>query len=516
MKPEWRRFAPAGLYLSLLAALFSAGYYMIMREFDLYLQIGLGLIVIGLALFALLDPDRVRRMLTGRQARYGSNALVLSLAFTGIIVVVNYLVSQNPKRWDLTEDKEFTLSPETLDTLAKLEEPVLAQAFFTARVTTGDAESLLDQYKFYSDGKFDYEFIDPDADPVAAEQAKITRDGTVVLNMAGRQEPVTYVSEQEMTGAMVRLMNPEARVIYFLTGHGEYSPEDSGEQSYALVKRTLESKNYAVKLLNLLADQQIPSDASVIVIAGPNKPLSSEEVDQLSLFLSDGGALVVMEEPTLLTEFGDAPDPLADYLLQSWGVVLGKDLVIDQSSNQPTVAVGSEWGSHAITQKLAGYVSILPTARSVSIVAAPIGVTQATIVSTSARSWAETDTAALVSGGIEVSPNPDVDIIGPVPLAVVGEKFDTDSRVVVLGDADFASDAGFVAYANGDLFINSVDWAAGQEELISLTPKDTTERFLAPPHSTTMNLILLGTVIVLPGLALVGGIVVFFQRRRRG
>jgi ABC-type uncharacterized transport system involved in gliding motility auxiliary subunit len=121
-----------------------------------------------------------------------------------------------------------------------------------------------------------------------------------------------------------------------------------------------------------------------------------------------------------------------------------------------------------------------------------------------------------VSGNVEVSADPNVDIIGPVPLAAVGENFNADSRVAVFGDADFAADGNFVAYANGDLFVNSVDWAAGQEDLISLTPKDTTERFLAPPQSTTMNLILLGTVIILPGLALVGGIMVFFQRRRRG
>ena len=76
MKIEWHRFAPIGLYLSLLAALVSAGLYVVQRKMTLPLEISLGLIVIGLALFALMDPDRVRRLLTGRQARYGSNALV--------------------------------------------------------------------------------------------------------------------------------------------------------------------------------------------------------------------------------------------------------------------------------------------------------------------------------------------------------------------------------------------------------------------------------------------------------
>src|SRR3990172_3705109 len=133
MNPQWRRFAPLGLYLALIAALVSIGLYVVQRQMSLALQISLGLIVVGLALYALLDPDHVRRLLTGRQARYGSNALILTLAFIGIIVMFNYLVYANPKTWDLTEDKQFTLAPETVNTLNSLSEEVTAQAFFSSR-----------------------------------------------------------------------------------------------------------------------------------------------------------------------------------------------------------------------------------------------------------------------------------------------------------------------------------------------------------------------------------------------
>ena len=92
MKTSWRRFAPLGLYLALVAALAAVVIYILQRQWNLYLQIALGLILVGLALFAILDPERVRQALTGRQARYGSNALVMTLAFLGILVVVNYLV----------------------------------------------------------------------------------------------------------------------------------------------------------------------------------------------------------------------------------------------------------------------------------------------------------------------------------------------------------------------------------------------------------------------------------------
>lgn len=513
---DWRRFAPFGLYLSLAALLAAIGFYVVQSEFNLPVQISLGLVVLGLALFTFLDPDRVRVLLTGRQARYGSNALILTIAFVGIVVVINYLVYNNSKRWDLTEDKQNTLAAETLQTLDSLSEPVIAEAYFTARSSPDRARDLLDQYKFYGKDKFDYVFIDPEADPVRAEQAKVTRDGTIILRMGQRQEPVTFVTEQELTGSLVRLMSTESRTVYFLTGHGEKSPEDAGETSYALVKRTLESKNYTVKMLNLLAENQIPADAKVVVVAGPRKPLSQQEVDQFSLYLAGGGSLVVLLEPTVVTEFGDAPDPLALYLEQTWGFSYGDNLVIDQSSNQPSFAIGSQWGNHQITTQLKGYVTVMPTTRSVSLQSAPTGVSQVQLLSTSAQSWAETDLEAVKAGSTQIKPDQGVDLMGPVPIAALGENFEQGGRVVAIGDADFATDGFFIAYGNGDFFVNSVDWAAGQEQLINLTPKNTTQRLLLPPQKATMNLIFLGTVCLMPGLILLAGVFVWWQRRRRG
>src|SRR5512143_3493672 len=149
MKPNWRRFAPIGLYLALLAALAAISLYIIQREWNLYLQISLGLVLDGLAIYALLDPDRVRMALTGRQARYGSNTLVMSLAFVGILVVVNYVGYKNTVRKDLTEGQQNTLAPETIDTLNKLPQPVEALAFYSQRVASQSdtAKKLLEQYK---------------------------------------------------------------------------------------------------------------------------------------------------------------------------------------------------------------------------------------------------------------------------------------------------------------------------------------------------------------------------------
>jgi ABC-type uncharacterized transport system involved in gliding motility auxiliary subunit len=261
------------------------------QPINIALSISAGLIIVGLAAFAIMDPNRVRRFLTGRQARYGSNALILALAVIGIIVVANVLVYQNPQKLDLTENKVHTLAPETLQALATLPDKVQAIAFFSSRLPSVEADKLLADFKANSKGKFDYRFVDPDLDPVQARQAGITGDGKIMLMIGDRKEIASSASETELTRAMIRLISPNERVIYFLTGHGE-ADINGGAMSLATAKSTLESKNYTVRTLNLLTANKIPEDALSIVIPGPQKPLSTQEVDLLKKYVDAGGGLI--------------------------------------------------------------------------------------------------------------------------------------------------------------------------------------------------------------------------------
>ena len=123
--------------------------------FNWALALSAAFIVLGLAFFALLDPQRVRVLLTGRQARYGSNAAIMLVAFVGILLVVNIIVLQNPgKPFDLTEDKQNSLATVTLDTLKALPSSVQATAFFTSQTPSDTARKLLENYKNNSNGKF--------------------------------------------------------------------------------------------------------------------------------------------------------------------------------------------------------------------------------------------------------------------------------------------------------------------------------------------------------------------------
>jgi ABC-type uncharacterized transport system involved in gliding motility auxiliary subunit len=477
--------------------------------------IGLAVGVIGMALFGIIDPDRVRRFLTGRQARYGSNSLILTIAMLGILFVANMLVFQNPQKWDVTEDKAHTLAPETLRALQNLPDKVTAVAFFSRRMSPTAANELLQNFKVNSNGKFDYQIIDPDNDPVAARQAGVTGDGKIMLVMGDKKEIASYADESELTRAMIRLISPEARVVYFLTGHGEADIAGSGENAMSVAKSTLESKNYTVNSLNLLAVNKIPEDAQAIVIAGPTKPLSEEEVSLLKQYMDGGGGLVVMENPTPLTDFGDSADPLADYLATTWKIELQNDIVIDltNSGSELFAASSSVSQTHPITQAMT-LAAIMPRTRSIGLGTPPEGVQLTPLAQTTDQSWGETDFASLSSQQTKFDEG--ADLPGPLTLAAAGENTSTHGRVVVFGDTPFASDQYFDVYGSGNLFINSVDWAAEQENLIQITPHQAAQRTFNLPSQIQWLMVLLGSIFVIPGLVIAAGISSWLTRRRLG
>ncbi len=153
----------------------------------------------------------------------------------------------------------------------------------------------------------------------------------------------------------------------------------------------------------------------------------------------------------------------------TWGISIDNDLVIDPSSSQAIVAIENTYGSHPITDKLnsENMVSFFPTARSLTINDKVQNVQTTALVKTVDRAWGETDFSALQSN--QVTFDASVDFPGPLTIAAASQNSTTQGRVVVFGNSAFASDIYFDQYGNGILFINAVDWAAGQTNMINLT-----------------------------------------------
>lgn len=526
MKTDPRRFAFLGLVLSLLALLAFVGFALtrgltaaglVTVDPDI-VQNGLlisGLsIILGLAVTAILDPEGTRRFLVGRHAQYGSNSLITFLAFTGILIFANVLAYQNPQSWDLTEDKSNTLAPETIEILASLPQPVTARAYYTARASSEETRKLLDRFVQNSNQKFTYEFIDPELNPISAQADGIERDGTIILFMGEQKEQVTFATEQELDAALLRLMNPETRVIYFLTGHGENSIEQPSDISLTQAVDSLRKKNYTVKPLNLQGEGKIPEDAKVVVVAGPQVPLAESETQALDAWLDNGGSLIVMYEPSPLTRFGETPDPLAG-LLAKWGITLNNDFVIDPNVNPASFAISdaAAYARHPITERLMGVNSVYPTSRSIAVSETTGGASLTPLVVTGFNAWGETDFPSIDQNQVnfvEGQDNP-----GPLTLAVAAENATTRARLVVFGDSEFAADA-LYSRGNGDIFINAIDWAAEQEDLIDLTPKPAMPRTFTAPGTLGFIGIILTSLCFIPLLVIGGGAWAWFSRRQRG
>ncbi len=344
----------------------------------------------------------------------------------------------------------------------------------------------------------------------------ITGDGKILLQIGENHEIVTFASERELTSGLVRLLNPERPVLYFLTGEGEHNTENAGETSYTRVRQVLENKNYVVNTLNLQAENAIPEDARVIVVAGALVPLTEDSLALIKDYMENGGSLLALSNPVPLTELGEKPDPLAEYLNSDWGITLNNDIVVDTNSpSSPFFAVSAQYAAHPVTDKMQGIAVIFPYSRSITIDNENTEVFPTALVLTIDQSWGETDYSA-IDQQQALSFDEGADQPGPMILAAAAENSTVESRVVVFGSSFFAQDENFDFSGNGDMFVNAIDWVTEQESLIGITENNATVRTFNPPGSLQFILTVVGAVCILPLAIITAGFYAWVLRRRRG
>ena len=104
----------------LAGLLIAAALLTVRQRGDTAVYIGVAVAIIGFTAALFLDRERLLRLARGRQARYGTNAMLGTLALLAILALLNIVAFENPKSWDLTEDRQFSLAPETIATLKAL------------------------------------------------------------------------------------------------------------------------------------------------------------------------------------------------------------------------------------------------------------------------------------------------------------------------------------------------------------------------------------------------------------
>ena len=225
---------------------------------------------------------------------------------------------------------------------------------------------------------------------------------------------------------------------------------------------------------------------------------------------------MLLSNPVPLTQFGEQPDLLANYLASDWGITLDNDIVVDTNSpSSPFFAVAAQYAAHPITEKMQGVAAIFPYSRSLTVGAKNTDAAPTALVFTIDQSWGETNFDAL-NGAQALEYNQDADILGPMTLAAAAENGTTGSRVVVFGSSSFAQDDNFDFAGNGDMFANAIDWVSEEESLINLTANTAQERTFNPPGSVQFILTVVSAVCLVPLVIIAAGVYAWVRRRRRG
>jgi ABC-type uncharacterized transport system involved in gliding motility auxiliary subunit len=514
-------------------------------------QVWASFLIAGLLLTIFYVGTRWRELmdLAGRRgARYGANLAILVALVAGIVVAVNYLANRHNKRWDLTAAKQYTLSDQTTKILESLDRD-LDIVILDRKDRAQPARELLQEYSYVSD-RVSVEVIDQEAEPLRAAAYKTETEstiplGTIVIDGGDRVERISSATEQELTNAIIKVLKEGKKKIVFLEGHGEKDIEEPGADGASLIKAKLEESNYEVATFHPLESMtegriELPDDAHAVIIGGPEQDYLSAEIDALRDYLRGGGKALFLLDPDNQSE---KPNLLG--LMNELGIELGQNVVIDVSGVGqlfgfgPEVPLVTNYGYHAITERMANLASVYPVVRTVaSAESTPEGIVVTELLTTSENSWAEENIDDLSEG---IQPDED-EMAGSLPIgvAVTIEAEDTseteessaspeededegsaddenppkpEGRAVVVGDSDFIVNNLIQApIGNRDLFLNMVSWVAEDEDLISVRPREAEDRRVFMSEQQQRNIGYL-SLLFIPGIILLTGISVWWGRR---
>lgn len=442
-----------------------------------------------------------------RSSRLGANTAVVTIAVLAILVVANFLGYKHKSRIDVTTEKVNSVSDQTRKIVTGLQKDVRVIKF-----DESDDPALRDlmvEYRSLS-GRISYERIDPQEKLDAAKQYNVTRMGEVVVASGERIERPEEAGEQQLTNAILKVTRDELKTICFVEGHGEKKLSSMEGDGYGIIDKALKNENYLTKTINLVAEKEVPSDCDVLVLAGPKQSLFPGEAATIGKYLDRGGKAFLLIDP-------EPADPQIADVLKAWNIELGTNVVLDFSGPgrffgaSPAMPLVLNYGSHAITKDFDGTMTFFPFARSVeSGGSSRPEISTTELLKTSDGSWAETELRANEEPKLDEGK----DKKGPITIGVAASKSvdDNDARLVIIGDSDFAMNGNFQVQRNGDLFLNTVNWLAQDEELISIRPKTKADRRVTMTASQ-QNFLFWLTILLMPGTAIGSGLYIWWNRR---
>jgi ABC-type uncharacterized transport system involved in gliding motility auxiliary subunit len=453
--------------------------------------------------------------LNARQTRYAAYATTYILVVLGAVVAANVLADRYDKSYDTTSNKRYSLSDQTAKLVRGLKQDATI-TYFNQGTRFRDGRDLLDQYSNLSP-RVHVEYVDPDKDPQRAREAGIRSLGTAIVQVGAKKEEAKSMTEEGITGAFIRDLKSTNRTICFLGGSGEHQLEGSDRDGLSRFKDLLARDNYETRSIDLLQKAEVPAACTTLVIAGPTKDYQQPQVDALKKYVEDGGrALLALDPPLKLGRSQIADNDALTTVLSGWGVTLDKDLILDLNpigqlaGLGPQVALVTRYASQPIVNDMKGTATGFPLARSLEFKNTDKTSVQK-LFDSSASSLATTN---LSSSAVNV--NDPKNKKGPLTLAAAGTystgKENSQGRFVVVGSSSWVAN-GFITFnGNDDLAMNTINWLASDEDLISIRPKQLEDRRITMTKAQ-LSWVRVTSQFLLPLVVVVAGISVWWKRR---
>ncbi len=478
-----------------------------------------------------------------------TNRILQILLGVSFICGLNYLASRHYSRTDLTRNRLYSLSPETIAYISEIKTPVKIIVTIppdseepSTTLLYRYVRNLLQEYENAGrDGtakKIEVEFVDVfrefrKAEAISRSYGIENPNETLVVSgdkrrtilpadllHSSEERTTTFWGEQAFTSAIIEVTDEKPDRVYFLVGHGEMQIDDvDPRRGLSQFAHELEMRSFKLKALDLSKEKQVPEDADLIISVSPQSPLTANESEALRRYLSDrAGRLIVFLDPWRNHGFDD--------LFYEWGILADKMLIVD---NGPDFQVASgdliirQFADHPITDphlknRIPVIVGLSRPIRPDLDAPPDERRNTVSLIGSSPTSWAESSyQKAREIDNLQFDPI--ADLRGPVPIACSSERTVSSpflsiagGRLVVFGNSDFATNQRISSFGNHMLLLNTVKWCLDRDTLLAIRGRavETYQMLISRKELNQLGL-LISTV---PSIIAVWGLVIYWTRRR--
>lgn len=460
--------------------------------------------------------DKIKRFFTDKRFIYGSGSVALVVGFIVVAVLVNIIVGTLSDKFtlklDLTENKIFQLSDETVSIVKDINVPVDVILFVTTGYDDSRTREIIDRYISLSPN-LRLRINDPVKDPMSVQKYNTLSQnisaGSIVFDngtnfkvvhaseMYGynpyTQQNDQFQAETKLTSAIISLSKRADMKAAFTQGHGEVTVNQA--------EQILKDDNIAVEKVTTV-NEGFSDEYDMFIIVSPKMDFSADEIESLDMFLKNGKSVQIyldVETPEL---------PRLESYLYDMGIIAERNIVLERDSQK--ILHNTPY-------------SFMPTVNEHPITRAIIN-NNLYVVSYASRVintlWEERNNVKLEpllqSSGRSVADTADgtqQEKRGPFNLAVVASRYSdgaNQGKILVMGSSLFLNEQ--LLLTNKDFFIGSVNWQIDDTEAVNIRPKSLSSSTLELTKQD-FNIWLTVLVIFIPILVLVLGFATWLRRR---